>query len=112
MNLGFLDAAVLAQVIIEARQKQQDIGSLRVLRRYQRWRKGDNTLMLAAMSGFKELFAQNSPWIVQLRSQGLNLTNQLDCVKNLIMSYAIGRQGDMPELAKAPLLFPPLKKGG
>ncbi len=100
VNLGFLDAAALAQVIIEARQKQHDIGSLRVLRRYQRWRKGDNTLMLAAMSGFKQLFAQNSSWIVQLRSRGLNLTNQLDCLKNLIMRYAIGRQGDLPELAK------------
>jgi 2-polyprenylphenol 6-hydroxylase len=104
VNLGFLDAAVLAQVIIEARQKQQDIGSLRVLRRYQRWRKGDNTLMLAAMSGFKELFAQNSPWIVQLRSQGLNLTNRLDVLKNPIMSYAIGHKGDLPELAKAKAL--------
>lgn len=100
VNLGFLDAAVLAQVLMEARQKQQDLGSLRVLRRYQRWRKGDNTLMLAAMRGFKELFAADSAWLVQLRSQGLNLTDQAGFIKNAIMRYAMGRQGDLPALAK------------
>jgi 2-polyprenylphenol 6-hydroxylase len=100
VNLGFLDAATLAQVIVEARQKQQDIGSLRVLQRYQRWRKGANTIMLTAMSGFKELFARNETWVTQLRSHGLNLTNKSAFLKNCIMRYAIGRQGDLPELAK------------
>lgn len=91
LNLGFSDAAALAQVIIEAHEKQQDIGSLRVLKRYQRGRKGDNTLMLLAMRGFKELFAQKSPCIVTLRSQGLNLANHVDSIKNLLMRYATGR---------------------
>lgn len=98
-NLGLLDAAALTEVLLTARQKQQDIGSLRVLRRYQRWRKGDNALMLAAMRGFKELFSGDSPWLVQLRSHGLSLTNQTDFIKNSIMRYAIGRQGDLPTLA-------------
>ncbi len=100
VNLGFLDAAALFQVIIKAQQKQQDIGNIRVLRRYQRWRKGDNTLMLAAMSGFKELFAQNASWVVNLRSQGLSLTDHTSWLKKLIMHYATGFQGDLPSLAK------------
>lgn len=100
VNLGLLDAAVLAQVIAEARQKHHDIGSLRVLRQYQRWRKGDNTLMLLAMRGFKELFGSASPWVAQLRSQGLNLTNHLGFIKNCIMHYASGQQSDLPDLAK------------
>src|SRR5690606_3168149 len=99
-NLGLLDAAALVQVMTEARQKQQDIGSLKVLRRYQRWRKGDNLVMLAAMSAFKELFSQNSPWIINLRSHGLNLTDRTSWFKNLIMNYAIGSHGDVPFLAK------------
>ena len=99
INLGLLDAAVLAQVLIEAKDRQQDLGSLRVLKRYQRWRKGDNTLMLAAMRGFKELFASDVRWITQLRSQGLAMTNKMSVIKHLIMRYAMGRHGDLPELA-------------
>lgn len=99
INLGFLDAAVLTQVLIEARQKKQNLGALRVLRRYQRWRKGDNELMLAAMRGFKELFSQQSSWLVNLRSSGLNLTDRMGWLKNLMMNYATGRQHDLPDLA-------------
>lgn len=100
VNLGLLDAAVLAEVLMTAREKRQDLGSLRVLRRYQRWRKGDNALMLAAMRGFKELFAAQSPWLVHCRSQGLNLTDHAGFLKNVIMRYAIGRSDDLPDLAK------------
>lgn len=100
VNLGMMDAAVLAQVLIEAKEKHQDLGGVRVLRRYQRWRKGDNTLMLAAMRGFKELFAGKNRCLVECRSQGLNLTDKIPFIKNSIMHYAIGRQGDLPDLAK------------
>ncbi len=100
VNLGLLDVAALAQVLSEARQKQQDLGSLRVLRRYQRWRKGNNILMLAAMRGFKELFGYKADWLVRCRSQGLEVTNQLPWVKNFLMRYAIGQQEDLPDLAR------------
>ena len=40
MNLGLLDAAVLAEVILEALARDEDPGDLRVLRRYERRRKG------------------------------------------------------------------------
>jgi len=96
VNLGLMDAACLAQVLVDAQNKQQDIGSLRVLRRYQRWRKGDNALMLAAMRGFKDLFGSKKPGLMQLRSQGFNQVNQLGCVKNAFMRYAMGWQGELP----------------
>ncbi len=100
VNLGMMDAAVLAQVLMEAREKTQDLGGLHVLRRYQRWRKGDNTLMLAAMRGFKELFSGANRCLVECRSQGLNLTDKIPFIKNKIMHYAMGRQGDLPALAR------------
>lgn len=99
VNLGFLDAAVLVHVLNQAREKHQDVGSLRVLQRYQRWRKADNELMLAAMRGFKELFGHNTAWLVQLRSQGLRWVNQTNFIKNPLMRYAMGRQADLPPLA-------------
>ncbi|MGH8510891.1 MAG: FAD-dependent monooxygenase, partial [Gammaproteobacteria bacterium] len=45
-NLGLMDAATLAEVILDAKAARQDIGALRVLRRYERWRKGENLAMM------------------------------------------------------------------
>jgi 2-octaprenylphenol hydroxylase len=99
VNLGFMDAACLAQCIIDAQQQQRDIGSLRVLRRYERWRKGDNTLMLIAMRGFKELFNTASPLIVQARNMGLHFTDKFDIIKNYVMQVAMGESHDLPQIA-------------
>jgi 2-octaprenylphenol hydroxylase len=100
VNLGLMDAACLAQCIIDAQQEQRDFTSLRVLRRYERWRKGDNALMLLAMRGFKELFNTTSPLIVQARNVGLSVTNKLDVVKNYFMRLAIGESQDLPHVAR------------
>ncbi len=101
INLGLMDAACLAQVLLEAGEKGSDIGSLRTLRRYQRWRKGYNCTMQMAMLGFKELFAAGPTWLVQCRSQGLNIMDQMQLLKNKIMYYAVGEQGDLPNLASS-----------
>ncbi len=100
VNLGLMDAACLAQSLIEASQQGVDLGSLRPLRRYERWRKGDNSLMIMAMRGFKELFGSSSPIVVQLRSIGLNINNQLNSLKNYFMRYALCEKNDLPNLAK------------
>ncbi len=100
VNLGLMDAACLADTLIHAEQQQRDLGHLRPLREYERWRKCDNTLMLAAMRGFKALFAEHSPWVVYLRSQGLALTDQMGLVKAYFMRYAMGDVEDLPSLAK------------
>jgi len=49
VNLGLLDAAALAEVLLEAAAAGRDIGAFKVLRRYERWRKGENLLMLGVM---------------------------------------------------------------
>ena len=54
VNLGFKDAATLADVLLES---HHDIGSLRILRRYQRARLGDNLITMKVMEGFNALFA-------------------------------------------------------
>lgn len=100
VNLGLLDAACLAQCVTQAKQNQKDIGSLKVLRQYERWRKGDNCMMIYAMRGFKELFGSHSPWLTQIRSLGLKLTDKSHFTKNLIMRYAMGNVSDLPDLAK------------
>src|SRR5688500_9727010 len=51
MNLGILDAASIAAVVEDALLAGEDVGDHKVLRRYERQRKGDNLAMLAAFDG-------------------------------------------------------------
>jgi 2-octaprenylphenol hydroxylase len=101
VNLGLLDAAALAEVIVDAVAKHREIGSLKVLRRYERWRKGDNLLMLGAMDSFKRLFGASLPPVTLLRNIGLSLTDAAGPIKNLIARRAMGLEGDLPRLARA-----------
>jgi len=100
VNLGLADAASLAEVLVNARQQGQDIGLHKVLRRYERWRKGENLAMIATMDGFKRLFGSTKPALKWLRNIGLGLTNSTPPIKNLIMRQAMGMEGDLSRLAK------------
>lgn len=95
-NLGFMDAVMLAEVLGEARR---DIGSLCVLRRYERARRGDNVAMMLAMEGFKLLFGRQAPPVRWLRNRGLNLTDAVTPVKQQILRRAMGLSGERPRLA-------------
>jgi 2-octaprenylphenol hydroxylase len=100
VNLGLLDAAALAEVVLAARQAGRDPGSLRTLRRYERWRRGDNLLMMAAMDGINRLFSNASPALGRLRSDGLTLVNRAGPLRQLFMRHAMGLNGDLPALAR------------
>ena len=101
VNLGILDAVSLAQIIINADSKGYDIASLSSLRKYERWRRGENTIMMFSMSGFKNLFSNEQTELSVLRNMGLNLVNNLPPLKNKFMRHAMGLEGDLPELAKS-----------
>jgi 2-octaprenylphenol hydroxylase len=95
VNLGFKDAAALADVLLEA---QHDIGSLRVLRRYERARVGDNILTMHTMEGFKALFSNTVTPLVMLRSVGLMIANAVGPIKYSLMRHAMGIAGERPKL--------------
>lgn len=100
VNLGILDAAALAEVIMDARASGKNIASLNTLRKYERWRRADNSIMMYSMSGFKNLFSNELAGLSVLRNAGLNLTDSLGFVKHRIMRHALGLEGDLPEMAK------------
>ncbi|MEE9551813.1 MAG: UbiH/UbiF/VisC/COQ6 family ubiquinone biosynthesis hydroxylase [Gammaproteobacteria bacterium] len=99
-NLGLLDAATLAEVILEANNKNRDIGAYAVLRRYERWRKGENLAMLKLLQGFKYLFESKLQGIRRIRNLGLDLTDKATPLKHLIMRHAMGLAGDLPAFAR------------
>lgn len=100
VNLGIMDVAVLAEVIVDAQKQHKDIGALSVLRRYERWRKGDVLATGAALEGLHRLFGSDLPPVRWARSAGLTLVDALGPLKNLIMRHAGGVAGDLPRLAR------------
>lgn len=100
VNLGMLDAASLAEVLLEADAEGRDLGSRRVLRRYERWRRGENRMMISILDGFYHAFAPQPAPLRTLRSTVLNVADRAGPVKNLVMRYAMGTAGDLPALAR------------
>jgi len=90
VNMGFADVQALSEVISGALKKGEDIHTRQVLSRYQRHRKGQNLGMMAAMEGFKRLFASEDLSIKWLRNTGMNLTNKTPLVKQQLMRLAMG----------------------
>jgi len=100
VNLGLLDAAALSQVIRNAKTKGRDIGDHAVLRRYQRWRYGDNQLMIVALDAMYEAFKPRPLVIQQARSASLNLVNRFDGLRRRVIRHAMGLSGLVPEIAR------------
>lgn len=103
VNLGFMDAAALAEVLLAAAERGEAPGSERVLRRFQRQRRSANLTMAAAMEGFRRLFAPRPPLVCLLRSCGMNLTDRLEPLKQHLMLQAMGLAGERPALARRPV---------
>lgn len=89
INLGYQDARVLAR-LLAATADWQDIGNERLLARYQRERREETLLMQTTTHALHELFRHDFPGLRPFRKLGMNLTNALPVVKNLLVRYAIG----------------------
>lgn len=99
-NLGLLDVAVLTEVIVQAQQSGRNMYTLKNLRKYERWRKSDNTVMMLVMDGLKQLYASQQSPVSDVRNLGVRIFNSMHVMKNLVMHQASGLGGDLPEIAK------------
>lgn len=100
VNLGFLDAAVLAEEIILSDKRGADIGGIDALKKFERRRQSNNLIMMSVMEGFKRLFEQEALPVRWLRNVGLRVVDKLGLVKMGIMKRAMGLEGDLPEVMK------------
>ena len=89
-NLGLQDAAVLAQVISTALDKDECPGDRPVLRRYERERKGENAQMMHLMTGLNRLFATDSTLVRELRVIGMRLFNNSGPIRDRAVKVALG----------------------
>ena len=90
INLGLQDVAVLAEEILAGHARGLSPGQLALLRRYQRRRKGENLLMMAAMDGFKALFEQQALPLRWLRNAGMRSVGQMGPLKQQLIRRAMG----------------------
>lgn len=104
LNIGLRDVAALAEVVVDALRLGLDPGSLAVLERYERWRRFDNSLMLAATDGLNRLFSNDAAPIQLVRDLGLAAVERLAPLKRLFMRHAMGLVGELPRLARGEAL--------
>ena len=92
VNLGFADAKLLTELIIDAQRHNADIGSEQLLQRYQRKRKPANLLMMSTMDGFYQVFGNDIAPLRTLRQLALNVAARSTLLKTLVARYAVGSE--------------------
>lgn len=98
LNLGLRDVGALAEVVIEARRRGEDIGAPDVLDRYQRWRRFDSTALALGVDTVNRLFSNDNPILRAGRDLGLGLVNALPGLRRRFIREAAGLSGDLPRL--------------
>jgi 2-octaprenylphenol hydroxylase len=102
VNLGFLDAATLAEVLADhLSAKAADPGDPLALRRFERWRKGANLATLAAMDTLHKLFTTRIAGVSRVAGAGLALVDRVRPVKHLLAGHAMGQRGDIPRVVQS-----------
>jgi 2-octaprenyl-6-methoxyphenol hydroxylase len=100
LNLGFRDAAALAQVLVEGARLGLDLGDAQILRRYQAWRSLDTFMVAAATDGLTRLYGIPGRTASAVRRLGMGAVQRLGPLKELFMAEARGESGDLPLLLR------------
>ena len=90
LNLGLMDARVLAEELLRAERRQLSVGERTVLGRYQRRRKAANLSMMAGMEGFKRLFENPQLPLRWARNTGMRWVSDFTPLKQQLIRSAMG----------------------
>ncbi|NDW03826.1 ubiquinone biosynthesis hydroxylase [Jiella pacifica] len=101
LNLGFKDAAALAETVVDAERRGLDIGALDVLEGYQRWRRFDTLQMGVTTDVLNRLFSNDNTVLRMARSFGLSLVDRAPALKDFFIGQAAGlTKGPSPRLLR------------
>jgi 2-octaprenyl-6-methoxyphenol hydroxylase len=100
VNLGYRDAAALAQVLVEGARLGLDLGDRQLLDRYQRWRSLDTFMVSLATDGLTRIYGIRGKTASRVRRFGMGLINRIGPVKERLMAEARGTSGDLPLLLR------------
>ena len=110
-NLGLLDAAALADVLASGIAEREDLGALRLLRAYERWRKSENEIMSRAFDAFNALLSTGDGRVARLTRRGMGLVGRSATLRRLFMQRALGTSGELPKSARQPAVSGQLGSG-
>ena len=100
LNLGFRDAAALAQVLVEGARLGLDLGDSQLLDRYQRWRSLDALSVAFATDTLTRLYGVPGKTASAIRRFGMGLVGRISPLRDRLMSEARGTSGDLPLLLR------------
>jgi len=100
LNLGFRDAAALAQVLVEGARLGLDLGDKQLLDRYQRWRAIDALSVAFATDSLTRIYAIPGKTASAVRRLGMGLIGRMSPIRNRLMSEARGTSGELPLLLR------------
>jgi len=113
VNLGMLDAATLVQCVVDEAERRPSAnkgpGDIRVLRRYERWRKPSNQLMIRMLDGIQKVFQppmeselQNGVLRVA-RTTALRFADKVEPINKICIRTAMGMTGELPDFVRGRL---------
>jgi 2-octaprenyl-6-methoxyphenol hydroxylase len=100
LNLGFKDAAALAECALDAARLGLDIGNAETLKRYERWRRFDSFALAASTDALNRLFSNDIAPLRALRDLGLDVVDSIGPLRRFFMRHAGGDVGKLPRLLK------------
>ena len=100
LNLGFRDAAALAEVLVEGARLGMDLGDAQLLDRYQRWRGLDTLTVAFATDSLTRLYGVPGRTASAVRRLGMSLVQRIGPLKNSLMAEARGESGELPLLLR------------
>ena len=100
LNLGFRDAAALAQVLVEGSRLGMDLGDAQLLARYERWRSLDTFMVAAATDSLTRLYGIPGRTASAIRRLGMGAVQRMGPLKERLMAEARGESGELPLLLR------------
>ncbi|MGB3788839.1 MAG: FAD-dependent hydroxylase [Phormidesmis sp.] len=100
LNMGIRDASALAEIIQQAASAGEELGSLKVLKRYERWRRTENWFTLSLTDFLNRSFSNRFVPLVIARRAGIWVLDTVTPLKRLILKLMTGFFGRLPAKAR------------
>jgi 2-octaprenyl-6-methoxyphenol hydroxylase len=100
LNLGFRDAAALAQVLVEGSRLGLDLGDAQLLSRYDTWRRVDTFAVAFATDSLTRIYGVPGRTASAVRRFGMSVIDRVGPLKNRLMAEARGESGELPLLLR------------
>jgi len=100
LNLGFRDAAALAEVLVEGARLGLDLGDAQLMDRYERWRSLDTLMVAMATDSLTRLYGVPGRAASAIRRLGMGAVQRIGPLKDRLMAEARGESGEVPLLLR------------